>query len=367
LEAYSAVPISGYKDWLPKKFIADESRFVEAYKQHFNNIDITYCSTEGENSVSNAAKFLEILEQPYKIIENLHWVNGLEEAAAANGCKVILDGQFGNFTISYGDFMTHVLTLCRKHKWISVFREMDGYSKLNGINCLLVWIAVTGKIFKHNVLDTLLKGNKCLDLSELAPVNPALADKWNTKERLRHAGYGLRSSRIQDLSEFRRLITNNVLFSHLGPLDTKFSLANGLARRDPTRDKRVIEFCFSLPGEQYVRNGQERYLIRRAMAGILPDPVRTNMKTRGKQGADWIQRLSPSWKHIRGEIEEMLQDGSMEAYLNISRLRQAWIKFGDSIDSETWGSEVRMLLISLIFHYFVKSLDSNKNSSNALH
>lgn len=356
LKAFSAIPISEYKDWLPKRYIADESQYVNVYNQYYNNIDITYCRSEGKNSITNVQKFLSILEQPYKIIENLFWVDELEKTAAKNGCKVILDGQFGNLTISYGDFLTHILTLFRRHKWISIFKEIDGYSKLHNLNSLFVTKIVADRILKCNVLNSFYKKSNTKSYDEMVPVNQNLAIKWNVKERFNKPEIGLNSSRIRDLSEARKFITNNVFFSHLGPLDTKFSLANGLVRRDPTRDKRIIEFCMSLPGEQYVRNGRERYLIRRAMNGILPDPIRTNTTVRGKQSADWIQRLSPVWTETKHKIEEMLGNKSMETYFNIPKLKQALMKLGDSIDNETWGEEVRMLLISLIFYYFIASV-----------
>ena len=61
---------------------------------------------------------------------------------------------------------------------------------------------------------------------------------------------------------------------------------------------RVIHFCLSLPEEQYVQNGYDRALIRRATKRYLPDKVRLNQQIRGVQGADWVHRMIPNWKSL---------------------------------------------------------------------
>jgi asparagine synthase (glutamine-hydrolysing) len=41
----------------------------------------------------------------------------------------------------------------------------------------------------------------------------------------------------------------------------------------PLLDKRVVEFCLSVPAKYKVRHGYRRYLIRRALNGILPPRI----------------------------------------------------------------------------------------------
>lgn len=48
----------------------------------------------------------------------------------------------------------------------------------------------------------------------------------------------------------------------------------GMAYTYPLLDKRVVEFALGVPAGLYFRNGQNRYLFRGAMTGILPDSVR---------------------------------------------------------------------------------------------
>jgi hypothetical protein len=38
-------------------------------------------------------------------------------------------------------------------------------------------------------------------------------------------------------------------------------------------DKRLVEFCIALPGHMRLRDGWTRYIMRRAMEGIVPDSI----------------------------------------------------------------------------------------------
>jgi asparagine synthase (glutamine-hydrolysing) len=48
----------------------------------------------------------------------------------------------------------------------------------------------------------------------------------------------------------------------------------GVEARFPFLDKRVVEFCVAIPGEQKVSGGFTRAVVRRALQGYLPDAIR---------------------------------------------------------------------------------------------
>jgi asparagine synthase (glutamine-hydrolysing) len=53
----------------------------------------------------------------------------------------------------------------------------------------------------------------------------------------------------------------------------KMTMATGLELRVPFLDHRLVEFAFTLPQTLKIRHGQGKYLLRRAMAGVLPDAI----------------------------------------------------------------------------------------------
>ena len=52
------------------------------------------------------------------------------------------------------------------------------------------------------------------------------------------------------------------------------SMAHSIESRVPFLDHRLVEFAFSLPPEAKVRGAETKRLLREAMAGVLPEPVR---------------------------------------------------------------------------------------------
>ncbi len=352
LQAFSALPMEGYQEWLQPGFVADESAYIETMQQRYPNLKVTYCRSEGKHSLTDAERFLEILEQPYKIVENIYWMNHLTETAARKGCKVLLDGQYGNSTISYGDFYTQAYTLYKQARIIPLLKEISAYAKINGI--------ARKKLGKY-LLKSFLPGflhrdsmSNTANLRSLTLLSPELAARSEVHTRLEQAGY-LRSHALNyTVAEVRRQSLNSTAFSHIGAIETKVSMAYGLVKRDPTRDKRVIEFCYRIPGDQYVKNGQERVLIRRAMEEILPDKVRLNTREKGIQSADWLQRIAPIWEEAKSELKEMIWDESIQMYLNPEEIMKL-IRENQKLSSkETNETDIRLLIIYLIFGKFLK-------------
>ncbi|MGH4119448.1 asparagine synthase-related protein [Clostridium sp.] len=361
LKAFSAIPFSDYKDWLPKNVVTNESEFIEVIREQFKNIDIEYCSSEGKNSVTNIEEYIDFLEQPYKFAKNFFWVNEIANAAVKEGCTVLLDGQYGNFTVSFGDLPTHLITLFRRGKWLSLEREIRAYSKFR--NCKRVDV---NKEFLKIILPDNIKGiynrirgrkknNEKNNIWKL--VNPKLSLKYKVDERFRKNCIGPYSKINSDLAEVRKAFVSPIYFSQVGAVDTKTSLKYGLQKRDPTRDKRVIEFCLRLPSEQYVQNGHERSLIRRSMAGVLPDKVRLNYDITGTQSADWIQRLLPIWQQIKTELENMMKKEKFKSYIDVAEVEKALQDIGD-YPEQNISADMNMVIISLIFGRFINKFEA---------
>ena len=71
--------------------------------------------------------------------------------------------------------------------------------------------------------------------------------------------------------------------------------------RDPTADVRLLEFCLSVPTEQFMRGGVQRSLARRALADRLPPEVLEEPR-RGLQVADWHEDLTAARRDILDEL-----------------------------------------------------------------
>ena len=65
----------------------------------------------------------------------------------------------------------------------------------------------------------------------------------------------------------------------------------GIDLRDPTADRRLVEFCLNVPTDQFLYGGRPRSLALRALADRLPAAVLEERK-RGYQAVDWRLNLT---------------------------------------------------------------------------
>ena len=79
----------------------------------------------------------------------------------------------------------------------------------------------------------------------------------------------------------------------------RMSMATSLETRAPFLDVDVMELAFSMPGHLKIRSGERKYVLKRAMKGLLPESV----LTRGKEGFSIPMK---SW--LRREWAPMMQD-----------------------------------------------------------
>ncbi len=106
-------------------------------------------------------------------------------------------------------------------------------------------------------------------------VNPDFARRTDLYERLIA---NPRVSHVRGIA--RRLIYETF---HHGEIPVSCAMVEeaigriGQETRRPFFDRRLIEFAFALPNDQLRRGGFERYIVRKAMTGILPEIVRTRI------------------------------------------------------------------------------------------
>ncbi|BCN29028.1 asparagine synthase-related protein [Anaeromicropila herbilytica] len=348
LKAYSSIPKSDYIDWLPKGAVANESVYINELASQYTNIDVTYCDSDKLNSYNQIERLRTIQEYPYKYSGNLFWIDRIVQMAKEDGCKVLLDGQSGNYTISYGDITSHIVTLIKKKKFHSAREEIMQYSKVHG--------RLPKSVFRYFILLYIPKPIKVLfnkgkvKSAKLIThiINKDLADKWDINRYMKLYGMGKYYNKKKSINEVRSFLCNNLLFSQAAASEVRLSIEYGLVRRDPTRDKRVIEFSMSLPAEQFVKDGIERSLIRRAMRGILPDKIRMNMMERGTQSADWIQRLHQDWNNIREEFSKAISDYRIKSFVDTNEMKAMISKMNElPMDDEYYEVQAIMTIINL--------------------
>ncbi len=103
--------------------------------------------------------------------------------------------------------------------------------------------------------------------------------------------------------------------------------------RDPTIDQRVLEFCFSIPVDQFRGAGEDRRLIRRAMQGLLPQQVLSNPR-RGQQAADVAWRVAAYPDEMETTLRQLEHSQFVGDYLDLPKMRRVWRSIQDSVNAK---------------------------------
>jgi asparagine synthase (glutamine-hydrolysing) len=344
LHTFSYVPLADFEgNWTPRTRIADEREYIRAVVEHVGNIVPSYCDFPGQSPYSVIDEWLDVLEMPYKFYANSFWTLGIGRLAADRDISVVLTGQRGNWTISWGPALDYQAGLLKRLRFFRLYRELTGYARQMGAGRKRVMRSVWRKA---------IGGAAPTEVPVLA--NPFLLKETGACERIRQHGMSADGRASDAYLARRRVFRQTAIWNLTGTCNTKLSLRYGLWYRDPTNDLRVVRFCLSVPEEQCVRDGVDRALARRATRGLLPDKVRLNQKLRGLQGADSIHRMRAEWPKFIREAGEMLEDDRMSEYLNLNALRASLNHLKEPKPEQVFDHHFSSVIQALIFYRFVK-------------
>ncbi|MCJ8009105.1 asparagine synthase-related protein [Lederbergia wuyishanensis] len=354
LHTFSYVPVDDFVDWTHKSRIANERPQIESIVKHVGNISPNYLSFDERNPYTEIDEWLEIMETPYKFFENTFWLRGIFEEASKKGVGVLLNGQRGNWSISWGPTIDFYALLLKRLRLIRFYQEMYYFSRNMGSGRKRVLSVVAKNAFPY-----LYRNQYSTEDDFPIFINKDLAIKTKVLEKL-HEEHGIDPrGRINTNSykirkqQFKQLYYWNTI----GTYGTKLSLNYGVVDRDPSNDLRVVKFCLSVPENQYVNNGMGRSLIRRSTEGYLPDNIRMNQLTKGVQGADGVHRMKGIWEKITNEAMELTKDPFLQEYVNIEVLKDCINKIKDQPKVEfVFDFELKILMRSIILHRFIKNI-----------
>jgi asparagine synthase (glutamine-hydrolysing) len=285
--------------------VTDESPLVRTLVATMPATNLHIVTSKELNIVDVIKKNQEIFRQP--TAPYIH-VNEVFEAAGQQGIETMLTGFWGNFTVSYiGD--------ARKYFRNLLFSNPAGY--INEVlqckaNQYISWKGLFVNAFYKPVFKY---GRPAPDTKKIKNryFNPvALQKALQTYEGV-----------TPELERKRRALRQPHLINAfqscaMGELDT-LGNAYGLNVRTPAMDKRIIEFCWGIPNEQYIRNGYNKWLIKRAMKDKMPDEI-VYAKKRGIQAADSIYKMRKETKEIQSSLAQLRQSPLASYWIDIKSL-----------------------------------------------
>lgn len=341
LATFTAVPREGFEGPKQAGEYNDETPFVQAMCAMHGNLDASYVRT-GETSFLNGLdRSFELLGFPVANPPNRMWLEAILGQAAARGLRVLLNGGEGNLWTSYKG-------ASRDTNLSRAIREIRSVGVRPGTRTLLsvVWSRAIAPLLPKPVWRAYCRARiGTSPWSTRSPMRAEFAAEMRVAERYWSWSLGPSPRPGHDGNRRRIAAATESLHEFENDFHNAARLGYGVDMRDPTADKRVIEFCLALPEDQYSRAGQHRLLVRRGMKGFLPREVLWNQR-RGVQAADWYEGIHA----VRGEIarELALLEGCDTAVrcLDLPRMRRALRAWPGTSDDPPPSSVLELEVLS---------------------
>jgi asparagine synthase (glutamine-hydrolysing) len=313
LTSFTSVPCPEFSGLTLPNCIADEGDFAAEVAALYPNVDHVRVNSTGSDVMREMARVFPVLERPLGAPLNQVWLDLILDRAKDAGINVMLTGTQGNATISYAGNEV-IGSVFRSGRWLKAFR-LAYVLRRNGMSSgrdaasqtffsLLPW-------WLRSRTDPWVRGH-------------SLGDTAIRKDIERELRLFDALGRYTALSETGLPTIMEKVFhgKGIGEYNAMAGAGWGVELRDPTADKRVFEFCASIPMEQYMVEKPGRSLIRRAMRGRLPDST-LDRRSRGLQAADWYESLTPVQAELAAELGRLESSPGARRLLDLERLRAA--------------------------------------------
>jgi asparagine synthase (glutamine-hydrolysing) len=320
LAAFTGVPRRGFDGLVPAGHYADETPYVEAIARAVPNIDVTYFHNDLCDDFGELDRFFIALAGPVRNPTNLGWILALLRRAREQGRRVLLGGFLGNQTISWSGWSQAIVHL-KRGRLVTALRQWQLYYRCTPYSR---WTALR-KLFVEPLLPERL-GNwadrrrhpgRMAAWQDHAAIRPDFAAAMAVDVRAQQNGHDFLYRMRQD----ERIAGLNQV-DYVGDWHAAEKAATGVEVRDPTADIDVISYCFAVPPEQFLAEGIDRSLIRRAMWGLLPETVLTN-RLSGLQAADWHEKLGNQRGELARRIAELSQSALVRRIIDVARIEHA--------------------------------------------
>jgi asparagine synthase (glutamine-hydrolysing) len=320
--AFTSVPLHQEVRALAPRIVVDEWDLAHAAAEWIGGVEHRALRSESVTPLAALERSLWLHDEPEYAAGNLFWLIDLLGQSRAAGAGVLLTGQMGNGGVSWTGDQQRVFRGFLRARWIDAWRGLQAFRRMRGISLArAAWAQVVVPL-RRTVSSARFRYGWIGPPSADELFAPGFAARMNVAVRMRREGYDPYFSKPADALT-QRLWVLLPRINPVGALWAESGAAYGLDVRDPTSDVRLLEYCLSVPDEQYVREGQDRALMRRSMEGLLPPAVQWNHR-RGLQGADLVFRLRADRSATAAAIDEVTASPVAREYMNVDAIRSMW-------------------------------------------
>ncbi len=280
------------------------------------NIDHHLIHLADADLLAEVERLISYADQPVMNPLNTAWLCLGYRLAAQRGNSTVLVGTKGNLGISYTG--QHALSeMMDSGRWARLLAETR-LLRRNGYAARAEYrlYTVVRKALTARLPDAVRRLRRHPIYENLYPIAPAL---------LRQMGYdGPDDARLaQNISP--RLLSWRSWFRHMlpmadaAPMNAAIRAAFRVDRRDPTADRRVLEYCLSTPADIFLREGQPKWLYRKAFGERVPAPLWEDRHV-GLAASDWKAVQIQAQAALVGELQRQLATDACSDVVDVRTL-----------------------------------------------
>jgi asparagine synthase (glutamine-hydrolysing) len=260
----------------------------------------------------------------------LHWA--MYDRARSDGVRVFLDGFDGDAAVSHG--FERLAELVQHLQWLTLCREI---AMLSG-KCLAG--AKRRRIFKRFCVVPLAPRWVCLAWQilrgrsrEALGSNVFISEDLKRRTGIEHRANELLRGHIEwapfrTARETHYQSLTQQLYSYTLEMTDKAAAAFQIEARYPFFDRRLMEFCLSIPASQKLANGWNRWTMRQALSGVLPPEIQWRPK-KGNLSPNFHRRLLD---FERERLDDVILRGrpELDPYVDSARIKAAYSEYARS-------------------------------------
>lgn len=321
LTAFTAVPRKDFDGKALPWQLAHEGPEAAAIATLYPNLDHVLVDSSGYDLLNCMKQWTDAMDEPALNVTNLLWITAIQDLARQRGIAVMLEGASGNATLSWESWGI-LGSLFRRGRWLKLFRTVNSLRDHGDLSYRAALASSTNGLLPAWFTQAVAPASP-LSMLDLTLAHPGLIARHHLLPRMSRYF----RQRPPDPAEEQSRLFERFDF---GPIHAAAQARCGIDPRDPTADKRVFEFCFSIPQEQYIVGGHSRSLVRRAMQGRLPQQTLTRYK-RGRQSADWSLPMTEALPSLHAELARIETSEAARNILDLPRiggLLDTWPRHG---------------------------------------
>lgn len=314
--AFTAVPREGYDRPAPRRRIGDEGPLAAATAALYPNIDHVLVRGTADALDQNWDQSFYLLERPLLNPCNDRWWTAINAEARRRGIKVMLTGEMGNMTVSFAG-LELLPELVRKRAWRELWRQARALVRKRRMGWAGVAAAAFGPWIPAPLWAALLPNRiGARGIKHHTALSARHMREMDFKRLAKARGLDPTYRPRKDAFESRLWVLHRI---DKGNFQKAALGGYGIDQRDPTADRRLIEFCLSLPTAFFLADGETRALGTQALTDRLPTKV-LEERRKGYQAVDWHEGLAAASK-LEADLAR-LESVPAAAILDLPRIRR---------------------------------------------